>query len=237
MKRALIVEDDRDTASLVGHHLQSLGYAVRHAALGFEGLSLARTEKYQLIVLDLMLPDADGMDICKQLRMEKVSSPIIMLTAKVDEIDTVLGLELGADDYIKKPFRAREFEARVKAVSRRYGPPAFVESSPESRHISCSNLEIDVNGRIVRLSDERVDLTPKEFDLLVLLASHPGRSYSRGQLLDTVWGYQFHGYEHTVNSHINRLRSKIEQNTSRPKFILTTWGIGYRFNGELKDKA
>lgn len=237
MKRALIVEDDQAMAGLVSHHLESLGYAVQHAQMGEEGYLLGKQNVYQLIVLDLMLPDADGLEVCKLLRQESIDSPIIMLTAKVEEFDTVLGLELGADDYIKKPFRAREFLARVKAVARRYGRPTFTQQRNEFKRIVYSNLEIDLNGRIVRLSDERIELTPKEFDLLVLLASHPGRSYSRSQLLDSVWGYQFQGFEHTVNSHINRLRAKIERNSAQPKFILTTWGVGYRFSDTLEAGA
>lgn len=232
MKQALIIEDDPSIAELVCIHLKDLGFEVRETDSGKTGLSLAQAGSYDLLILDLMLPDMDGVDIARQLRMEKVRTPIIMLTARSEEIDKVLGLETGADDYITKPFSVREFKARVKAVMRRTQP----DSEPETKQnkvLNFEGLEIQVDNRIVRMAGERVELTPKEFDLLVLLGSHPGRSYSRGQLLQQVWGYDFEGYEHTVNSHINRLRSKIEGDPSDPKYILTTWGVGYRFNDQI----
>lgn len=232
MKQALIIEDDPSIAELVNIHLSDLGFDVRHTDLGQTGLSLAQAGNYDLLILDLMLPDMDGVDIARQLRIEKVNIPIIMLTARSEEIDKVLGLETGADDYITKPFSVREFKARVKAVLRRTQPEGEAGEN-QNKAISFDNLVIEVDNRIVRLRGERVELTPKEFDLLVLLGSHPGRSYSRGQLLQQVWGYDFEGYEHTVNSHINRLRSKIEADPSDPTYILTTWGVGYRFNDQI----
>jgi len=153
-----------------------------------------------------------------------------MLTSKSEEFDKVLGLEVGADDYLTKPFSIREFIARVKAIFRRVD--AIQKDSEIESDINFGNLKIEVAKRKVVLNGERIELTPKEFDLLYLLASHPGRTYTREQLLTTLWGYQYNGYEHTVNSHINRLRTKIEENVSKPRYILTSWGVGYRFSEE-----
>lgn len=232
MKNALVIEDDKAIADLVELHLKDENFHVAQTAMGRKGLDLARKHHFDLIVLDLMLPDMNGMDICRQLRQEKVKTPIIMLTAKSEEIDKVLGLETGADDFITKPFSVREFLARVRALLRR-SSQADQPDGPKT--MVFEHLEIDVEARIVRLSGDRVELTPKEFDLLALLAGHPGRSYSRGQLLQQVWGNHFEAYEHTINSHINRLRSKIESDPSNPNFILTTWGVGYRFNDTISE--
>ena len=232
MKKALVVEDDASIADLVEIHLTDLEFKVDKIDHGKEGLKKALEIPYDLIILDLMLPGMDGLEICRQLRIEKVTTPIIMLTAKSEEIDKVLGLETGADDYITKPFSIREFIARVKAVMRRIGD-ARSSDDASSRKLVFDGLSIDKDARVVTLGGNRVELTPKEFDLLVQLAAHPGRSYSRQDLLNLVWGYQFEGYEHTVNSHINRLRAKIEIDPSDPVYILTTWGIGYRFNDNL----
>lgn len=229
----LVVEDDPSIADLVEIHLKDLAFQVEKTASGRTGLEKAKTGAYDLLILDLMLPDGNGMDICRQLRMEKVKIPIIMLTAKSEEIDKVLGLEIGADDYITKPFSVREFTARVKAVLRRYQINAQPAEAETEAIQSFNGLSINREKRVVLKEDKRVDLTPKEFELLALLAKRPGRSYSREELLNLVWGYQYEGYEHTVNSHINRLRMKIEPDPSKPTYILTTWGVGYRFNDEL----
>ena len=231
MKRALIIEDDASLAELIEIHVRDLGFAVEHTASAVQGLSWGKANAYDLMILDLMLPDGDGMDVCRQLRMEKVATPIIMLTARTEEIDKVLGLETGADDYITKPFSVREFTARVKAVMRR--SPGADQAEDATSTLRFHELKIDREKRAVHLRDERLDLTPKEFDLLTLLATNPGRSYSREELLNTIWGYQYQGYEHTVNSHINRLRAKVEADASDPTYILTTWGVGYRFNDTL----
>ena len=156
-----------------------------------------------------------------------------MLTARSEEIDKVLGLEFGADDYMTKPFSIREFIARVKALFRRTQIVQSAEQPNSMKIMHYGDLEIDLDKRKVSIQNKRVDLSPKEFDLLSLLASHPGKSYDRGKILSMIWGYDFAGYEHTVNSHINRLRSKIEPDISIPKYILTTWGVGYRFNEDL----
>ena len=198
------------------------------AADGETGLDKALNDQYDLIVLDLMLPKLDGIDICKEVRRKDIFTPILMLTAKSEEFDKVLGLEVGADDYLTKPFGIREFIARVKAIFRRI--EAIHKEIDNDADISFGDLKIEVSKRKVTLREERIELTPKEFDLLHLLASHPGKTYTREQLLNILWGYQYNGYEHTVNSHINRLRSKIESDVSEPKYILTSWGVGYRFN-------
>ena len=177
-----------------------------------------------------MLPGMDGLEICKRLREQKPRVPILMLTAKSEEIDKVLGLELGADDYLTKPFSIRELIARVKAILRRtqdQGNVAMGRVQPTE--LAYDGLAIDLDKRRVTVEGTPVELTAKEFDLLALFASHPGKPFNREQLLNQVWGYSFSGYEHTVNSHINRLRSKIETDPSEPKFILTVWGFGYRF--------
>lgn len=233
MRQVLIIEDDKDIAELVSIHLQDLVCQIKHCSNGKDGLSTATGETFQLIILDIMLPGMDGLEICKELRAREIFTPILMLTAKSEEIDKVLGLEMGADDYLTKPFSVREFVARVKAIFRRQSIHERSSDQPTETVIRIGNLLIELDKRKVMLNGNRIELTPKEFDLLVLLASHPGKSYSREDLLNIVWGYEFSGYEHTVNSHINRLRTKIESDFSRPQYILTTWGVGYRFNDEL----
>ncbi|MCF8371492.1 MAG: response regulator transcription factor [Bacteroidales bacterium] len=229
MEKVLIIEDDRDIAQLMSIHLQDMNFETEHSYDGKEGLLKAMNNEYKLILLDIRLPGMDGIDICRKIRQEKIDTPIIMVTSKSEEIDKILGLELGADDYITKPFSIRELIARVKAVLRRMETVQHRVDSVEEQKIIFDDFLIDVNKRIVEVNKNRPELTPKEFDLLVLLASNPGKTYSRLQLLDKVWGYDFEGFEHTVNTHINRLRSKIEKDPNQPEFILTTWGVGYRF--------
>lgn len=233
-KKVLIVEDDESIVELLSIHLKDMNSDVDYSHNGRVGLEKALTGQYDLIVLDINLPEKDGLDICRDLRAAKVNTPILMLTARSEEIDKILGLETGADDYLTKPFSIREFTARVKAIFRRIEmlSPKNQEAA-EQESITVGSIVIDQEKRKVLKGEERVDLTPKEFDLLFLLAKHPGRSYSRERLLSMVWGYEFNGYEHTVNSHINRLRAKIEDDMNEPQFILTTWGVGYRFNDEL----
>ncbi|MEM8909496.1 MAG: response regulator transcription factor, partial [Bacteroidota bacterium] len=188
---------------------------------------------FDLIILDLMLPRLDGMEVCRQLRARKVSTPILMLTAKSEEIDKVLGLETGADDYLTKPFGVREFLARVKAILRRTQLLEESKMASNNSFLQFNDLSIDIEKRKVTIEGKRIDLSPKEFEILNLLASNPGKSYNRSRILNLVWGYDFEGFEHTVNSHINRLRSKIEPDMSNPTYILTSWGVGYRFNEDL----
>ncbi|MBU2494361.1 MAG: response regulator transcription factor [Bacteroidetes bacterium] len=227
MKKVLVIEDDKDISDLLEIHLLDLGYQVSKLYNGSAGLAAALSSKFDFIVLDIMLPGKDGFEICKEIRKQDEYTPILMLTSKSEEFDKVLGLEFGADDYLTKPFAIREFIARVKAILRRVD--AGKKSGGEEKEIKFGEILIEPTLRKVTLAGNRIELTPKEFELIYLLASHPGRTYTREQLLNTIWGYQFNGYEHTVNSHINRLRSKIEKEISNPKYILTTWGVGYRF--------
>jgi len=231
-KRVLIIEDDPEIVELLAIHLRDLDCEVFKAHDGREGYLKANSEVFDLIILDLMLPSMNGMDVCQQLRSERINIPILMLTAKSEEIDKILGLEMGADDYLTKPFSVREFIARVKAIFRRVKMTQEAGSDGFQKKLRYDELEIDVEKRKVLLSQQRIELTPKEFDLLYLLASNPGKSYARQRILRLVWGYEYNGYEHTVNSHINRLRAKIEPDINNPKYILTTWGVGYRFSDE-----
>jgi DNA-binding response OmpR family regulator len=231
MKKVLVIEDDKSIVDLLEIHLKDLSCDVTTTLDGAEGLRKATSETFDLIVLDIMLPNVNGLDICKEVRKRDIYTPVLMLTSKSEEVDKVIGLEIGADDYLPKPFSIREFIARVKAILRRV--EAIQKEIGSDSDISVGELAIEVSKRKVSLEGDRIELTPKEFDLLHLLASHPGKTYTREQLLNILWGYQYNGYEHTVNSHINRLRSKIEPNISDPKYILTTWGVGYRFNEEL----
>ena len=229
-QRILVVEDDPDISHLLEIHLRDSAYRVDVVGNGIDGLERASKHPYQLIVLDLMLPGLDGLEVCRRLRMQSVTVPILMLTARTSEIDRVLGLEMGADDYLTKPFSIMELQARVKAILRRVDISANQQHADLSERIEAGSLLIDVSGRNVFIDAEAVELTAKEFDLLLYFARHPGRVFSRGQLLDQVWGYSHNGYEHTVNSHINRLRKKIEMNPAQQRYIETVWGVGYRFN-------
>jgi DNA-binding response OmpR family regulator len=229
-QKVLIIEDDPNISDLIEIHLKDLGYELERAIDGEAGLQKALSGDYNLIILDLMLPKMDGLSVCKRIRSENEYLPILMLTSKSEELDKVLGLELGADDYITKPFSIRELIARIKAIFRRLE----VDGEKKNGHndldtLDFADLVIDFEKRKVTLCKQLLDLTTKEFDLLALFARNPGRTYSRNDLLDLVWGYQFSGYDHTVNSHINRLRSKIEKDPSNPQFIKTVWGFGYRF--------
>jgi len=227
-RRILVVEDNLDLADLLVMHLHDAGYAVQKAGGGRAALKLLEDESFDLVVLDLMLPDLDGLDICRRLRARPDYLPILMLTAKSTEFDRVLGLEVGADDYLTKPFGIRELLARVKALFRRVDALAEAPAQPQ-KVLQLDRLTIDPARRRVLLDAQEVHLTSREFDLLVHFASHPGLVYSRAQLLDLVWGYGHDGYEHTVNSHINRLRAKIERTPAAPRYILTVWGVGYKF--------
>ena len=230
MKHILIIDDDPEIIKLLEIHLTDLIYTTSKAMDGEQGLKMALENAYDLILLDLTLPTMDGVEICRRLRAKK-NTPIIMLTAKSEEIDRVLGLEIGADDYMTKPFSIRELLARIKAVMRRSEINVSKEQNTSS--ITAEGLHIDIDKRKVLLGDQKIELSPKEFELLVLMASNPGRNYTRTELLNMIWGYNFEGYEHTVNSHINRLRAKIESDMANPTFILTTWGVGYKFNEDI----
>jgi DNA-binding response OmpR family regulator len=235
--KVLIIEDDQDISHLLELHLKDMSFEVQTAADGMLGLSMARQGNHDLIILDLMLPKLDGLEICKRLRGGANHTPILMLTAKSTELDRVIGLELGADDYLTKPFSIRELIARVKAILRRVSLRA--ESLPEigTERIQVNGLSIDPLRHEVMIDDTRVELTAREFDLLHYFARNPGRVLSRAQLLDRVWGYGHDGYEHTVNSHINRLRKKIEHDPEHARYILTVWGVGYKFAEQGTDRS
>ncbi len=228
MRNVLVVEDNKTISDLLEIHLKDLECKVTKIEDGLVALDKALNEQFDLIVLDIMLPSLDGIEICKEIRKENNYTPILMLTSKSEEIDKVIGLEMGADDYLTKPFSIREFIARVKAIFRRVS--ALAQEKTNSGLLSFNGLIIEPNKRKVTVNNKVVKLTAKEFDLLFLLASNPGKIYSREQLLNIIWGYQYQGYDHTVNSHINRLRGKLEDDLSQPKYIITSWGVGYKFN-------
>lgn len=231
MKRVLIIEDDQEIAELLAIHLKDMDCEIVKAFDGKTGFNLALSNPFDLIVLDIMLPVMDGLDVCKEIRKHEIQTPILMLTSKSEEMDKVLGLELGADDYMVKPFGIREFIARAKALFRRV--EVLKSDASDLKDILVGELKIEASKRKVTINGNRIELTPKEFDLLYLLASNPGKTFTRETLLNQVWGYQYNGYEHTVNSHINRLRGKIEKDIDDPLYILTTWGVGYRFNDQI----
>jgi DNA-binding response OmpR family regulator len=228
-RNILVIEDQADIAGLIKLHLQDLSCSVDIASDGVDGLAAARSRPYDLVILDIMLPELDGLEVCRQLRASRVETPIMMLTAKAAEFDRVLGLELGADDYLTKPFSVRELIARVKALFRRIDKLAAGPASGQERAIQAGDLHIDPVRRAAHIGGAPLPLTSKEFDLLLYFARNPGRVYTRVQLLDAVWGHGYEGYEHNVNCHINRLRAKIEKNQARPAWILTVRGVGYKF--------
>lgn len=228
-KSILVIEDDQDINNLITMNLRDQRYRVEACNDGGRGLKLALNGSYDAIVLDITLPRIDGLEICRQLRANNIITPILMLTARDSEADRVVGLEMGADDYLTKPFSIRELQARVKAILRRSDMSQGISTS-EKGVMNYDGLIINASKRTVILHDKNVELTSTEFDLLWHLAKQPGLVFSRSQLLDSVWGYQHSGYEHTVNSHINRLRNKLEYDPSMPTYILTIWGVGYKFS-------
>jgi DNA-binding response OmpR family regulator len=235
MHRVLVIEDENDISQLVKLHLEDIGCAVTQAFDGIVGLAQAQAQPCDLIILDLKLPGLDGLEVCRRLRSQGRYTPILMLTSKSSELERVLGLEMGADDYLTKPFSVMELTARAKAIFRRLDMLGRREDGATGAIIRAGGLQIDVERHTVEVRGKPVELTAKEFDLLTWFARHPGRVYSREQLLDQVWGYQHSGYDHTVNSHINRLRAKIEQDPQNPAYILTVWGVGYKFNQTAKE--
>lgn len=230
MKKVLVVDDEQSIVTLLQYNLQQSGYEVITAMDGEEGKNLALSENPDLIILDLMLPKLDGIDVCKQLRQQKVSTPILMLTAKDEEFDKVLGLELGADDYMTKPFSPREVIARVKAILRRVQvQPVMPGQIPaDTEYIKISSLKIFPEHYEAYFDEELLELTPKEFELLLYLAKHKGRVLTRDQLLSAVWNYDFAGDTRIVDVHISHLREKIEQDSKKPTFIKTIRGLGYK---------
>ena len=229
-RSVLIIEDNPAIAELVSMQVSDLGMAPVLASRGDDGLARFRQGGIDLVVLDLMLPGLDGLAVCREIRTAADYVPVLMLTAKSTELDRVLGLEMGADDYLTKPFSVAELGARIKALFRRVDAlSARATAAPQSLEIEVDGLRIDPLRRRVFVHNAEVELTAREFDLLWHFASHRGRVFSRAQLLDAVWGYNHQGYEHTVNTHINRLRNKIETDPAEPRYVQTVWGVGYRF--------
>jgi DNA-binding response OmpR family regulator len=228
-RNVLVIEDDKDIARLVELHLRDEGYSVTVVPDGNTGLQQALAKPYDIIILDLILPGMDGLEVCRRIRNRPDYTPVLMLTAKSTDVDRILGLEMGADDYLTKPFNVREVLARVKALFRRVEALRAKDSAVPQLTIRAGDLTIDPEKRKVAVQGKPVHLTAREFELLLEFSRHPGRVYTRAQLLDKVWGYSYQGYEHTVNSHINRLREKIERNPAKPRYILTVRGVGYQF--------
>ena len=233
-RRILLVEDERDIADLVSLHLRDLCDEFVVAPDGYDGMRRVTTETWSLAILDLCLPGPDGLEICQAIRRNGPYLPILMLTSKSAELDRVLGLETGADDYLTKPFSVLELVARVRAILRRVDNLQRSPKSAADRHetVRAGDLTIDPTRREVTLGSRQIDLTAREFDLLTFFARNPGRVFRRADLLDKVWGYGHEGYEHTVNSHINRLRAKVERNPGKPEKIVTVWGVGYKFQSQ-----
>lgn len=228
--RVLIVEDDPDIAELLCLHASECAREVRLESNGTRGLLVAQSRHWDLIVLDWLLPGIDGISICRQLRASQYRQPIVLLTARTGESDRVMGLDAGADDYVAKPFGIEEFKARVRAQLRRSDQLRWTTRALASDlPLQAGPIQIDLIGRVATVAGKVVALTGREFDLLVHFVRHPGRVFTREQLLAAVWGAGFEGYEHTVNSHINRLRAKIEPGAPKPRHIVTVWGLGYRF--------
>lgn len=233
-RRLLVIEDDRELIDLLTMHLTAEGYQVDAAADGEAGLRAFQSGQYGLVILDWMLPSLSGIDVLREIRSADTRTPVLMLTARGEEADKVLGLELGCDDYLTKPFSIRELAARIKVLHRRIErAEELARISSGDRILDLGPLKIDHGKRKVQVGGEPVQLTVKEYDLLYTLAARPGRTFSRRQLLDLVWDQDSDVYEHTVNSHVNRLRNKVEDNPNRPRLILTVWGIGYRFTEEF----
>jgi DNA-binding response OmpR family regulator len=235
MNRILLVEDDPAITNLLSLHFQAPAFELVACDRGSRALERLAQETFDLIILDIMLPDGNGFELCRRIRAVNGLTPILMLSALGEELDKVRALELGADDYLTKPFGVAELMARVRALLRRGGRAVASPGEGESPvavaqdRIVARELVIDKEKRKVTMRGSRLELTPKEFDLLWLLATHPGKTFSRHELLEMIWGFAFQEYEHTVTSHINRLRIKIEPNLNKPEYILTTWGAGYRF--------
>lgn len=235
-RKILIVEDDVDISRLIALHLGDIDCECTTLSDGLVASQhLQENHGYDMIILDIMLPNCDGLSLCREIRSRDSRIPVMMLTAKTTELDRVLGLEMGADDYLGKPFSFMELTARVKALFRRSDTHITIplESKPVN-HITVDDLSIDLTTREVIVGNKEVSLTAREFELLVHFAQHPGQVFTRTQLLDNVWGYCHEGYEHTVNTHINRLRNKIESNPETPRYIMTVWGVGYQFSRASK---
>ncbi|MFN0185103.1 MAG: response regulator transcription factor [Aquabacterium sp.] len=225
----LLVEDDDAIADALRLHLEQAGYRLHREADGRHAMAAVDRQRWDLVLLDLMLPGADGWDVCRHLRARHADVPVIMLSARSAEAHRVLGLELGADDYLAKPFSMLELVARVRALLRRVEQLRNGAPAGAAAHLRCGPFMLDTGRRQLRRDGQPVALTLREYDLLAFLVRHPGQAFGRGELLSRVWGDGFDGYEHTVNSHINRLRQKVEDDPRDPRRIVTVWGVGYRY--------
>lgn len=225
-KKVLVVDDEKLIVKGIRFSLEQDGMEVDCAYDGEEALQMVKEKTYDIILLDLMLPKVDGLSVCQQIR-EFSNVPVVMLTAKGDDMDKIMGLEYGADDYITKPFNILEVKARIKAIMRRTGKPAAAET--KKKVVEAGDLVLDCESRRVSIAGKEINLTAKEFDVLELLVFSPNKVYSRENLLDIVWGYEYPGDVRTVDVHIRRLREKIEENPSEPKYVHTKWGVGYYF--------
>ncbi|MBD1372787.1 response regulator transcription factor [Hazenella sp. IB182357] len=231
-KRILVVDDEQSIVKLLKFNLEKEGYDVEVAYDGQVAIDKLQYLSVDLLILDLMLPKMDGLEVCRRIRQGKKHLPILMLTAKAEEFDKVLGLELGADDYMTKPFSPRELTARVKAILRRVEAAQVKEEiSDGTKNMHIGNMNIDIEGYVIYRDDEEIDLTPKEFELMVYMANHRGKVLSRDQLLNAVWNYDYVGDSRIVDVHVSHLRDKIEEDTRNPVFIKTVRGIGYKFEG------
>ena len=229
--KILIVDDDIEVTRSVGAYLEQAGYSVVTLNDSRKVLDVVQDERPDLVVLDIIMPGTDGIDLCKEIRKLPKYYPIILLTSKSEVVDKVVGLEIGADDYVSKPFSLRELEARIKAVLRR----KIIEIQTKEDIVYKSvikrgNLLIDIKNRVLKVNDKKVTLTPKEFEMMRLFMSYPGRAFTRDELLEKIWGDKFKGFHRTVDSHVNRLRTKIEPDPNKPNIITTVWGVGYKFN-------
>jgi two-component system, OmpR family, response regulator len=242
MKKILIIEDEQDVSSLLKKVLDSSHYTGMVAQTGEDGLKMYKEDRPDLIILDLTLPDMDGMDICRSIRKGDEATPIFILSGRNEEIDRIMGLELGADDYIIKPFSIRELKARIDGFIRRWDNSTFKNSFSRSTITSDGEiirgpLKIDPIRRRVSVQDQIINISRKEFDILHLLASSPGKVFSREMILESIWGVEWDGFERMIDSHIKRIRSKLEKNSIHPEWIETIWGVGYRFNDNLEKYA
>jgi two-component system alkaline phosphatase synthesis response regulator PhoP len=229
-KRILIVDDNKSIRTMVAEYLGARGYDVRQATDGIQGLEYGLSSGANLIILDVVMPGIDGVRLCKLLREKGVTTPIIMLTEKATIRDKEAGYGVGVDDYLAKPFSPRELELRIESLQKRAQPAV---QHPEQKILKRGEMEIDLTKHIVRIAGKEIILTPIEFSILRLLASAPGQVYSRQDLLNAIWDTAYEGYKRNIDPHVNRLRTKIEGNPKRPKYVLTVWGIGYKFNDNL----
>lgn len=229
-KRVLIVDDNKSIRTMVADYLAARGYEVVQASDGIKGLDYGLSSDANLIILDVVMPGIDGVRLCKLLRDKGVTTPIIMLTEKATITDKEAGYGVGVDDYLAKPFSPRELELRIESLQRRTQASA---QTPEQKILKRGEMEIDLTKHIVRVAGNEIVLTPIEFNILQLLASAPGHVYSRQDLLNSIWDTAYEGYKRNIDPHVNRLRTKIEENPKRPKYVLTVWGIGYKFNDSL----